>query len=165
VPLGTKSGALQGKQRFRYGREVSSDFGLDAALERYHSAAAEFIKGNVEPYQAVFSQTEDVTLANPFGPPVRGWQDASDTMERACALWAEGEIVAFDLIGSYVTPELAYIMEIERYRAKIGGSDELTPVELRVTSILRPEDGTWKVLHRHADPITTARQPSSVVSD
>jgi ketosteroid isomerase-like protein len=156
---------LHGKQRFGYGRAVSSDAGLDVALERYHSAAAEFIKGNVEPYKAVFSQSKEVTLANPFGPPVRGWHEASETMERACALWADGEIVGFDLIGSYVTPELAYIIEIERYRAKIGGNPEITPVELRVTSILRPEDGTWKVLHRHADPITAARQPSSVVGD
>jgi ketosteroid isomerase-like protein len=156
---------LHGKQRFGYGREVSDEAGLDEALERYHSAAAEFIKGQIEPYKAVFSQTEDVTLANPFGPPVRGWQDVSDTMERACALFAEGEVIAFEPIGRYVTPELAYVVEVERYRAKIGGSDEMTPVELRVTSVLRPEGGTWKVLHRHADPITTARQPSSVVSD
>ena len=111
---------------FGYGREVGNHAELDAALDRYHAAAAEFIKGNVEPYKAVFSQTEDVTLANPFGPPVRGWQDASETMERACALWAEGEIVALDLIGSYATPELAYIIEIERYRAKIGGRRDNT---------------------------------------
>jgi ketosteroid isomerase-like protein len=160
-----ESSGPHGKRRFGYGRKVSSDSGLAAALERYHSAAAEFIKGNVEPYKAVFSQSEDVTLANPFGPPVHGWPEASETMERACALWADGEIVGFDLIGSYVTPELAYIIEIERYRARIGGNPEITAVELRVTSILRPEDGTWKVLHRHADPITAARQPSSVVGD
>jgi ketosteroid isomerase-like protein len=138
---------------------------LEEALERYHDAAAEFIKGNVEPYKAVFSQTEDVSLGNPFNPVARGWPDASATMERACALYADGEVVGFERLADYATPELAYIMEIERYRAKIGGSDELTPVELRVTSILRPEDGAWKVLHRHADPITTARQPSSVVSE
>jgi ketosteroid isomerase-like protein len=144
---------------------MSADSGLDAALERYHSATGEFVTGNVEPYKAVFSHTDDVTLANPFGPPVRGWQDVSETMERASRFWAEGEVVAFDPIGRHDTPQLAYVIEIERFRGKIGGSDEITPVELRVTSVLRPEDETWKVLHRHADPITSARQPSSVVSD
>jgi ketosteroid isomerase-like protein len=144
---------------------VSNEPELEAALERYHAAAAEFIKGNVEPYKALFSQTDDVSLANPFNPVARGWPDASETLERACALYAEGEVVGFDRVAEYVTPELAYILEIERYRAKIGGSDQMTPVELRVTSILRPEAGTWKVLHRHADPITTARPPSSIVGD
>lgn len=68
-------------------------------------------------------------------------------------------------MAQLITPELGYVMEIERYRAKIGGSDEPTPVELRVTSILRPESGIWKVVHRHADPITTPRPPGSVVRD
>jgi ketosteroid isomerase-like protein len=36
---------------------------------------------------------------------------------------------------------------------------------LRVTSILRPEDGTWKVVHRHADPIITAQPAESVIQD
>jgi hypothetical protein len=46
---------------------TSEDF--DAAVERYHQAAAEFVKGNNETYKALFSQGEDVTVANPFSPP------------------------------------------------------------------------------------------------
>jgi hypothetical protein len=53
----------------------------------------------------------------------------------------------------------------ERYRAKVGGREDLSPMALRVTSILRPEDGTWKVVHRHADPITTAQPAESVIQD
>jgi hypothetical protein len=41
---------------------------FDSASERYHLAAADFIKGNPEPYKALFSQGEDVTVANPFFP-------------------------------------------------------------------------------------------------
>jgi ketosteroid isomerase-like protein len=55
-------------------------------------------------------------------------------------------------------------VEVERFRAKVGGREELAPVALRVTSIFRPEDGIWKVVHRHADPIT--EQPAeSVLQD
>jgi hypothetical protein len=32
-----------------------------------------------------------------------------------------------------------------------------------VTSVLRPEAGAWKVVHRHADPITTPRPARSVI--
>jgi ketosteroid isomerase-like protein len=54
-----------------------------------------------------------------------------------------------------VTPELAYTVEIERARTRVGGGAELVPVAIRVTSVFRREDGQWKVVHRHADPITT----------
>jgi hypothetical protein len=47
---------------------------LDEVVEQYHLAAAEFVKGNPEPAKKLFSHREDVTLANPQGPAVRGWE-------------------------------------------------------------------------------------------
>jgi ketosteroid isomerase-like protein len=84
-------------------------------------------------------------------------------MERAASNYRDGEIIGFDVVAKYVTSELAFIVEVERYRAKVGGSEDITPVSLRVTSILRPEDGTWKIVHRHADPITTPQPAESVI--
>ena len=84
-------------------------------------------------------------------------------MERAASRYREGEIVSFENVAKYVTPELAYIVEVERYQAKVGGREDICPVALRVTSIFRPEGGTWKVVHRHADPITTAQPAESVI--
>jgi ketosteroid isomerase-like protein len=62
-----------------------------------------------------------------------------------------------------VTAELAYVVQIERAKAKIGGGDEITPYAVRSTMIFRPEEGEWKVVHRHADPITTAQPAESVI--
>jgi ketosteroid isomerase-like protein len=137
--------------------------GFDAAIERYHLAAADFIKGDAEPYKALFSQREDVTVANPFFPVARGWEEVADRMERASARWSEGEIVGFENVATYATGELGYIVEIERFRAKLGGSEGAAPVALRTTSILRRENGDWKILHRHADAITTEQPADSVL--
>ena len=136
---------------------------FDEAVEHYHRAASEFVKGNPEPYKRVFSHREDVSLANPFGPVVRGWTDVAATMERAASNYRDGEIIGFENIAKYVTADLAYIVEVERIKARIGGREEVTPLALRTTSILRPEEGTWKVVHRHADPITTVQAPESVI--
>jgi ketosteroid isomerase-like protein len=54
---------------------------------------------------------------------------------------------------------------MERYRAKVGSGEEISPVTLRVTTILRPEDGTWKIVHRHADPITTPQPAESAIQE
>jgi ketosteroid isomerase-like protein len=136
---------------------------LDDAIEQSHAALAEFVKGNPEPLKLMFSRKEDVTLANPFGPPVRGWEQAAATMERAASLYRSGEVTGFDSVAKNVTRDLAYILEVEGYKAKIAGSDEVAPVTLRVTSIFRPEEGTWKIVHRHADPITAVQSPESVI--
>ena len=42
---------------------------LDQVVEQYHQALGEVVKGNPEPLKMMYSHREDVSLANPFGPP------------------------------------------------------------------------------------------------
>ena len=84
-------------------------------------------------------------------------------MERAASNYRDGRVVGFDTLGTYVTPELAYLVEVERFEAKVGAREEMVSGALRVTSVLRPEGGTWRIVHRHADPITTPRAADSVI--
>jgi ketosteroid isomerase-like protein len=136
---------------------------VDLAIEQNHRALDQFIKGNPEPLKELFSNRENVSLANPFGLPVRGWKQAAETMERAASNYKDGEVISFDPVMRYETPGLAYTVEVERYNAKVAGGNDVVPVALRVTTIFRPEDGTWKIVHRHADPITSARPAESVI--
>jgi ketosteroid isomerase-like protein len=136
---------------------------LDEVIRQSHLALAEFVKGNPEPFKMIYSHREDVSLANPLFPARRGWQQAADAMEGAALNYRDGKAIGFESIAKYVTSDLAYILEIERYEVKVGGSEGVSPVALRVTSIFRPEDGVWKIMHRHADPITTARPAESLL--
>ncbi len=138
---------------------------LDRVIEQCQQALDEFVKGNPEPMQAMFSHRADVSLANPFGPPARGWEQVAATMERAASQVSGGEITSFDVVEKYVTPELAYAVWIERNKARVGERRDIAPFDLRVTMIFRPEDGTWKVVHRPADPITTEQPAESVVQE
>jgi ketosteroid isomerase-like protein len=106
---------------------------------------------------------DDVTLANPFGPPVRGWAEVSATLDRAAENYQDGEAVGFENVSTVITPDLAYTVELESYRARVGGAEQLAPVSVRVTTGFRREDGVWKVVHRHADAITAQREPESVI--
>jgi ketosteroid isomerase-like protein len=135
----------------------------DLPLDEYHRAGLEITNGNPEVYKALYSRRDDVTLANPFGPPVCGWSDVSARLDGAADNYRDGEVVGFENVSTVIGGELAYILEIESYRARVGGAEELTPVSIRVTSVFRREDGLWKLVHRHADPITGQRPPESVI--
>jgi ketosteroid isomerase-like protein len=138
---------------------------FDEVIEQFHLAQGEFVKGNPEPVKQLFSHRDDVTLNNPLAPPAHGWEQVAENTERAASQVRDGENVGYEIIEKYVTPELAYVVQIERHKAKVGGREEITPTALRSTMIFRPEDGTWKVVHRHADPITTAQPAESIIQE
>ena len=64
---------------------------LDLIVEQYHRALDAFVRGDPAPNKQLFSRLDDVTLANPLGPPARGWSQVENTMERASSQLAEGE--------------------------------------------------------------------------
>src|SRR5918996_6203851 len=110
---------------------------VDQLIEQWQLAAGEFVKGNPEPVKKLWSRREDVTLANPYGPPVRGWDEVAKVTEHAASQVRDGELVSVEIVAKHVTAELAYVVEIERPKAKIGGSEDITPFALRVTMIFR----------------------------
>jgi ketosteroid isomerase-like protein len=141
---------------------MTSD-GLERAIEQSHRALSEIVKGNPEPFQTLYSHREDVTLGNPFGPFVRGWRSVADTAAAAASRYRDGQVDGFDAIALHASGDLACVVEVERFRAKVGGSNDAAPVSLRVTSVYRTEDDAWKLVHRHADPITTPQATESVI--
>jgi ketosteroid isomerase-like protein len=57
----------------------------------------------------------------------------------------------YEVVASGASGDLAYIAGIEHSAVSVGGAAS-EAFELRVTTILRRENGEWKVVHRHADP-------------
>jgi ketosteroid isomerase-like protein len=139
---------------------------VDQLIEQYQQALGEFVKGNPEPVKKLFSHRDDVSLANPLGPPAHGWEQVAKTIERAASNLRDGEFLSAEIIERNVTPELAYAVWLERAKAKVGGEEDIfAPIALRVTMIFRPEEGIWKVVHRHADPIITPQPAESVIQE
>ena len=136
---------------------------FDDAIEASHRALDQIARGDPSGFVALYSDDPDATLANPFGPPARGRAQIEEAVGRAASNYRDGRAVEFEDFATHVGDDLAYMLEIERFEAKVGGSDEVSPVALRTTSIFRREDGTWKLVHRHADPITTPRPADSVI--
>jgi ketosteroid isomerase-like protein len=129
---------------------VDSEF-----IRRYQEAAREFSRGAPEAMKALFSHEEDVTLANPFGPSVRGWERASEALDFASSRFADGDVEDFEIIAAYGADDLVTMLATERWRARVGDRPGVDDFELRVTTTIRREGDDWRIAHRHADPITT----------
>ena len=101
----------------------------------------------VQWFETLFSEPD---TPNPSWSPER--------MEYAFSVgsrFSDGELSGHDRLASYITPDLATIYEVEHGIVSVSGGP-VTGWVLRTTTTFRREDGTWKVVHRHADPINTA---------
>ena len=94
---------------------------------------------------------------------MRGRALIEEAGNRAASNYRDGRAIEFESLAKVEGDDWGYTLEIERFEAKVGGSDETTPIALRVTCIFRPEDGQWKLVHRHADSITELQPAESVV--
>jgi|SRR5215467_151407 len=135
-----------------------------SAIEQSHKALGAIVKGDPTVFQALYSLADDVTLGNPFGPYVRGREKVEATLAGAASHYRDGEVTDVELIAKYTSDTLACVVEVERGRSKVGGADEVVSLAVRTTSVFRLESGSWKLVHRHADPITTPRPAASVIS-
>lgn len=54
-------------------------------------------------------------------------------------------------------------LAIEPGAALLSDQDKPAPIALRVTHIFRKEDGVWKLVHRHADPLIGKTAPATVL--
>ena len=144
-----------------------SSLGFEGVIERYGDTLDAFVRGDPGPTKKLWSRRDDVTLANPLGAPVRGWADVEVVLDRSAAQVQDGEPLQFEVISNFASADLGYVLWIERTQLKIAedGFDAIRSIALRVTTIFRREEDGWRIIHRHADPITTARRVQSIVTE
>jgi hypothetical protein len=91
---------------------------LSDAVEASHQALAAIIQGDVEPFLALYSDAEDISIGNPFGPFAVGRDGTREAGTRAASNYSDGEIVAFDRVATHcVEDRLHAASHLRRTRA------------------------------------------------
>lgn len=137
------------------------EFDSTRALSR--DALDRIVRGDSSGYKSLYSRGDDITIGNPFGGFGRGWEAVVEQLERAASYYTDGETTSFETIAESVTSELAYTVEVERFRARVGGRPDVTDLAVRVTCVYRREGDEWKLVHRHADPRVERQTVESVL--
>jgi ketosteroid isomerase-like protein len=99
----------------------------------------------------MWSHTDPVTV---FGAAMSsiGWAEVGPMFEKLASRFSNCGSCEWEVVAADVGEDFAHLLAIERTTASVGGS-EPRPYMLRSTTIFRRENGEWKIVHRHADPI------------
>jgi ketosteroid isomerase-like protein len=133
-------------------------------LSSFEEGLSRFVNGDPVLWKANASQGDDVTIMGAWGAAEVGWDEAGPRYDWAAARFLEsGAQVNVEYLASGVSGDLAYTIANERSEALIVGQEQLAPMALRVTHLFRLEDGEWKLIHRHADPLMEKTAPNTVL--
>ncbi len=137
---------------------------LEATVTQSHEALRLILNGDPSGYAALFADRDDITLGNPFGPFGKGRAAVLAALNNAAKKYTDGSVIRVDRVAVYGGGQRYVLVEIEHDRAKLGTAENLSEFSARVTSVYEKIGKTWKLVHRHADPITSARPAESVLS-
>jgi len=115
------------------------------------------ILGDPEPFKALWSHRDEVSLFGAFGPCKKGWHQISKTMDWVASRYREGTVTdEYEVV--HEGADLAYTVGYEIADVVLDGTPK-TRQRLRVTQIYRREDGTWRLVHRHGDIAPAGHSP------
>jgi ketosteroid isomerase-like protein len=106
-----------------------------------------------------------VSIFGGWGDYEIGWDQVGPRLEWAGARFVEGGSTQQEVLTMASNGDLGYTVSVERGTARLPGRTEPVPMVLRVTHVHRRIDGRWRVVHRHADPITEKTPPEAVLQD
>lgn len=107
--------------------------------------------GDPRPRLALWSREEPLTL---FGAllAAEGRPAIEAVFERLGERFSDCESFEYEVLAAGASGDLGYIAGIERTVASVAGAPPQA-YQLRVTTVFRREQGEWRVVHRHADPV------------
>jgi ketosteroid isomerase-like protein len=124
---------------------------LASVLPPLTAADTAIHSGDAGPRIALWSRKDPVTLFGALQIKT-GWREIAPVFEWLASRFSNCESFEYEVLAAGVSGDLAYIAGIEHTTAAVGDAPAQA-YELRVTTVFRREDGEWRVVHRHADPV------------
>src|SRR5690348_12714915 len=120
-------------------------------MPRIAHAETALHNGDAGPRFEMWSHTDPVTVYGAAYNPI-GWAEVAPMFEKLAESFSDCRSCEWEVVAADAGQDFAYLLAIERTTASVRGS-EPAPYTLRSTTSFRREDGDWKIVHRHADPI------------
>jgi ketosteroid isomerase-like protein len=125
---------------------ASHDF--EAFLRGRREAASAYVRGDAAPVAALSTRADPATFFSPKGDTLQGAAAVLERYAGDAKSFGGSGTTELEILQSASSGRLAFWTGLQH--AEVGGAKG--KMTLRVTEIFRLEDGTFKLVHRHADP-------------
>jgi uncharacterized protein (TIGR02246 family) len=130
-------------------------------MQKFERAIEVFMNGDNRPWLELASRRDDATIMGSWGAYERGWGSVGARYNWAASQFRpSGTKPTVEYLASGSSGDLAYTVSVERADPLIAGHAQRRPSQLRVTHVFRKEDGQWRFVHRHADPLIDKTTPA-----
>lgn len=124
---------------------------VEQADDQFFAALNDMFVGSLDTMNALWSHADDVVYMGPAGVFLVGWTSVLEDWEKQAALKLGGEI--------HVTKRqttLGQDVSVVHNIAKGSNTDpdgNVVEISTRGTNVYRREDGAWKLIAHHSDPL------------
>jgi ketosteroid isomerase-like protein len=119
--------------------EANQEF-TATTLERLQHASGAWYRSDPEPYRAMWSRREPVSLFGALGPCKAGWPEVEAPFRPMATRFSDGDMTtALEVV--HVGCELASTVGYEHGQVATDGNRQ--PVKIRATHIYRREQDEW----------------------
>jgi len=136
----------------------TADPAIADLVDRWSAAAQAYLDGDLRTYARLARHAPDYVLTPPHGGDPRPGFDASDDAVEWTARMFRGGQVDLEVFQTYASGDLAVLVAVERQHASVGDRPA-QEWSLRITLVFRREADEWRLVHRHADPLTRPLDP------
>lgn len=122
-------------------------------IEKRKVVAQAYVNGDAGPLAKIAVKNFAATFFGPMGAVVEGAREVLGRYELDALSFDAGSESDLEIVHMCANGEIGYWAGFQNARPRMKGRAGTIPMRLRVTEIFRKEEGEWRLIHRHADPL------------